>query len=245
MIIDALTRLHYGAPYLDAVIRSTEGLAERHWIVYTDVPNFPGSPTIPCPDTRDQLYEIATIAGGDRLRWIDHPAPGISVVLDDHPEIDALLELDSDEVLHQDLAYHVKRTLEAGTLTAKRYRLPMCHHWRSFHYVCHDTQWPIRLYLPHAPEDDVRFYDRLSPERYIHHFGYAIPQIYMNYKWMLSIHKDELRPEWEGDRYWQFPFILKDLHPVSYKFWNAESFADSDLPACLINHPYRYLQVIE
>lgn len=244
-MIDALTRLHYGSPYLDAVIRSTEGLAERHWVVYTDVPNFPGTPTIPCPDTREQLFEIATIAGGDRLRWIDHPAPGVSVVLNDHPEIGLLVEVDSDEVIHQDLAADIRRKYLAGELLYSRYRVPMCHHWRSFRHVCHDGQWPIRLYLPHAEHDEVGWYPRMNPERYFHHFGYTLPRVFMEYKWMLSIHRPELRPEWWAEIYDCWPERRKDVHPVSVGMWDVVEMADSELPACLITHPYRTMEVIE
>lgn len=245
MKIDALTRLHYGAPFLDAVIRSTEGLAEHHWIVYTETHNFPGNPTMPCPDTRDQLYEIARIAGGDRLRWLDHPAPGVGVVLGEHHEIDAMLELDGDEPIHQDLAADIRRKLESGELNHRRYRIPMCHHWRSFKYVCYDGQWPVRLYLPHAEVDDVAWYDRMVPERYIHHMGYVQPRAHMIYKWMLSIHKAELRPEWFTEIYDKFPERLTDLHPVSKDFWNAEPINMSELPACLITHPYRELEMVD
>jgi hypothetical protein len=245
MIIDALTRLHYGAPYLDAVIRSTEGLAERHWVVYAELHNFPGDPTTPCPDTREQLYEIARIAGGDRLRWVDHPAPGVDVVLREHPEIDALLELDSDEVCHQDLAADIKRRVEAGELTAKRYRVPMIHHWRSFRYGCTDGQWPIRLYLPKSERDEVAWYERMTPNRYIHHMGYAISRAHMEYKWMLSIHRQELRSEWFSEIYDKFPERLVDVHPVSKDMWNADPIDLGELPACLITHPYRFLEVVE
>lgn len=245
-MIDALTRLHYGAPYLDAVIRSTEGLAERHWVVYTDVHNFPGAPTIPCPDSRDQLYEIARIAGGERLRWVEDSNPGVNVVLSQHPEIGLLLELDSDEVLHQDLAAHIRVAWEAGELDHRQYRLPMVHHWRSFRYACSDGQWPVRLYLPYAPIEAVGWYERLDPPRYIHHFGYVQPRDHMRYKWMLSIHKSELRPEWFAEIYDGFPDRLTDLHPVSNNgFWNAEPFEDGLLPAALINHPYRCQEVVD
>ena len=243
--IHALTRFHYGTPYENAMIRSTEGLAERHWIVYTDKHNFPGNPTIPCPDTRETVYEIATQAANGRLGWIDHPAPAVSVVLSQHPEIDLLLELDSDEVIHQDLAADIKRRFEAGELDYTRYRLPCLHHWRSFHYGCTDGQWPIRVYVPHAPIDEVAFYPTMEPQRYVHHFGYVLPRIYMQYKWMLSIHKDEMRPEWFTEIYDRFPERMTDLHPVSHNFWDAKEIPDGDLPAVLINHPYRYLEVVE
>lgn len=243
--IHALTRLHYGAPYLDACIRSTEGLAEKHWVVYAERHNFPGNPTIPCPDTRDQLLEIAQRAGGDRLMWIDHPAPGVDVVLRDHPEIDLMIELDSDEIAHQDLAVDIKRRMESGDLMFQKYRLPFVHHWRSFRYACTDAQWPVRLYLQHAQVAETVFYPMPEPARYVHHFGYVLPRVYMDYKWMLSIHRPELRPEWFEEIYARFPERLTDLHPVSHELWNAQPFADGDLPAVLINHPYRYLEMVD
>lgn len=241
----ALTRLHYGVDYLDAVIRSTEGFAERHIVVYTDVPNFPGDPPMPCPDGREELYEIARIAGGERLLWLDHPEPGVNVGLAWYgAPVDMLLELDADEVLHQDLGAHILRRFAAGALDHRRYRLPMIHHWRSFHYACSDGQWPIRLYLPGAPRDDVAFYERTGT--YIHHFGYVRRMIDMRYKWELSLHKNELRAGWWETVWGGFPERLTDLHPVSNNgFWNAEPFADGDLPAALINHPYRYMEVVE
>lgn len=245
-MIGAITRLHYGAPYLDACIRSSEGFAEKHIVIYTEQPNFPGSPSMPCPDTREQLFQIARTAGGERLVWIDHPEPGVGIALDLYPQIRMAMELDSDEILHQDLGTDIKRRFEAGELTAKRYRLPMIHHWRAFRYGCTDGQWPVRLYLPYAERNDVDWYPHTEPKRYIHHMGYAIPRAHMEYKWMLSLHKNEMRPEWWGEIYDRFPERLTDLHPVSNNgFWNAEEIPDGELPAAFINHPYRYLEVVE
>lgn len=244
MTILALTRLHYGADYLDAVIRSSEPFAEKHVVVYTDKPNFPGEPSIPCPDTREQLYEIARIAGGERLHWIDDPHPGVSVAFQHYRDIEMLLELDADEVIHQDLCADILRSHADEKLTAKRYRLPFIHHWRTFRYGCTDGQWPVRLYVPNAEQDEIAWYPRTGT--YIHHFGYVRRAVDMQYKWDLSLHKSELRPEWWTDIWAAFPERLQDLHPVSNNgFWNAEPFEDGLLPAALVNHQYRYLEVVE
>jgi hypothetical protein len=246
MAILALTRLHYGADYLDAVIRSTEGFAEKHIVVYTETPNFPGSPSMPCPDTRDELLLIAHQAGGKRLQWIEGRIPAVAVAFDEYDDIDLLLELDADEVLHQDLGQHIIESYEHGLLTARRYRLPMIHHWRAFKHACTDGQWPIRLYVPKADRDEIDWYPRPSPNRYIHHFGYVRSDLDSRYKWELSLHKDEMRPEFWSEIWDKFPERLTDLHPVSNNgFWNAEEFPDGDLPAALINHPYRYLEMVK
>lgn len=242
MTILALTRLHYGADYLDAVIKSTEGFAEKHIVVYAEEHNFPGDPSMPCPDTRDQLYKIAQDAGGDRLVWIDDPQPAVAVAYRYYSDIDMLLELDADEVAHQDLLQHILQRWDDGKLGGKRWRLPMIHHWRSFRYGCTDGQWPIRLYVG-GMDDEIDWYERTGT--YIHHFGYARRDTDMQYKWELSIHKNELRPEWWGEVWAKFPERLTDLHPTNNNgFWNAEPFEDGLLPAALINHPYRYLEVI-
>lgn len=244
-MIVALTRLHYGADYLDAVIRSTEPIAAKHIILYTEHPSFGRDTDLPCPDSRDALKRIAEIAGGDRLHWIDNPAPGVAAALGLFRDIEMLLELDGDEVLHQDLAADILARYRAGELTAPRYRLPMIHHWRSFGYACSDGQWPTRLYLPGLPGEAIAWYPPTEPKRYIHHFGYARRTADMRYKWAVSLHGPEMRADWWPDIWEGFPERLADLHPVSDNgFWKAEPFPDSDLPAVLINHPYRDLAVI-
>lgn len=243
-MIVALTRLHYGADYLDAVIRSTEGFADLHIILYTERPNFGHLTDLPCPDSREELQQIAEIAGGDRLRWVDHPEPGVAAALARFQDVELLLELDGDEVIHQDLAADILTRYQAGDLTIPRYRLPMVHHWRSFGYTCTDGQWPVRLYVPGQPGDETDWYPNNG--RYIHHFGYARKLVDMRYKWAVSLHGPEMRPGWWEDIFTCFPERLEDLHPVSDNgFWKAEPFPDSGLPAVLISHPYRGLEVIE
>lgn len=242
-MIIAYTPLHYGSVYLDAVIRSTEGFAERHLIHYAHHPNFPGNPTMPNPDTRDQLLEIAHIAGGKRLHWTETVEPSLLMAIRENTEIEMALQLDSDEVIHASLAQDILRRYHAGELTHSMYYLPMVHFWRNFHTACRDGQWPKRLYIPNAPIDDVAWYP--DGTWFIEHFGYAIPRAHMQYKWMLSRHKEELRPEWWNDIYDKFPERLTDLHPVSIGMWNAEKFEDGMHAACLINHPLRYVDVID
>jgi hypothetical protein len=242
-MIVAFTPLHYGSPMLDAVIRSTEGFAEKHLVHYAHVPNFPGNPTMPNPDTREQLLDIAITAGGKRLHWTETHTPDLLMAMREHTDIEMMLQLDSDEIGHQGLLEDILRRYRNGELTHSMYYLPMRHFWRSFRWACKDSQWPRRLYIPNAPIDEPAYYP--DDTWYIEHFGYAVPRAHMIYKWQLSRHKEELRPEWWTEIYDKFPERMTDLHPVSIGMWNAEPFEDGMHAACLMSHPNRYLDVIE
>lgn len=246
MKVIAFTRLHYGADYLDAVIRSTEGFAEKHVILYTARPTFGTFTDMSNADSREGLLAIAQNAAWNRVDWVEGVPIQPETVVQRYPDADIVLELDGDEVIHQDLFTDILRRVEMGELTENRYRLPFLHHWRSFKYGCTDGQWPIRLYLPKNPYGTEVYYPRSEPQRYVHHFGYARDEASTRYKWEVSMHRSELRPEWWGEIWGGFPNRLNDVHPVCRDgFWNAGEIADGDLPAALINHPYRYLEVIK
>lgn len=244
-MILAVTRLHYGRGYLDAVLRSTEGFADRHLVTYTAVPSAGfGSTTLRCPDTRDELLLIAHKAAGKRLHWLEGKPISAMVAFDEFSDIDILLELDSDEVPHQDLLADIHARFDRGELTHKRYRMEMVHHWRSFRYICRDPQRQLRLHIPNAPIDADAIYPDIG--RYIHHFGFALSDEIVRYKWEISVHRSDLRPYWFSERWEKFPNVLNDLYPLDSDFqWDAESFPDSDLPAALINHPFRNVDVIK
>lgn len=245
-MIVAFTRLHYGQDFLDAVIRATEGYADKHVVIYTPFPSFGRQPSMPCPDSRADLYEIAKIAGKERLHWIEHPAPEGRLAFEAYPDADLFMECDADEIYAQQLAADIVRRFRAGELTERVYRLPFVHHWRSFHWACTDAQWPMRLYLPkNPPGKDAAWYPAEDRVHVISHFGYARKTQDMLYKLECSLHNSEFRPGWWEEKYCKFPTVLDDLHPVSIGLWNAEPYADGDLPAVLIGHALRSLEVIE
>jgi hypothetical protein len=245
MTILAITRLHYGSDYLASVIRSTEGFAEKHIVVYTPVPTFGYLTHLPNPDNRDQLLAIAWSAAGKRLHWIEGRIPAIPVAFDHYDDIDLLLELDADEVIQPQLAENIMRHYEAGDLTQKQYRLPMIHHWRSFDYACRNPGWPARLYVPKASGDESHYFPGGEEAGVIHHFGYARKRADMEYKAALSVHRPEWRSEWWEERYNAFPAVLNDVHPTCVDMWNAEPYDKSQMPAFMRNHPYYDLEVVE
>lgn len=243
-MIVAVTKLHYGKDFLAAAIRSSEGFADKHIVIYSDRPSTGFGPTDqPCPDTRDELLLIAHRTAGSRLQWVESHSSNVLLALDIIEDVDILLELDFDEVIHQDLCRDILDRYHHGELTHTRYRMPMLHHWRSFKYACRDPQWSGRMRVPKAPIDEPAYYP--SEANYIHHFGYARKTSDVEYKWLLSVHRAELKPDW-----WQtwhsFPSRLTNLYPLPSDFsWDAEPFPDSELPAALIGHPYRYMECIE
>ncbi len=244
MKIIAFTRLHYGADYLAEVIKSTEGFAERHIVLYTPVANFPGKTNLPCPDERQQLMDIARQAGGPRVEWVEGMPIGAQSAMEICPDADLLLELDGDEIIQPALFKDILRRYKAGELTNRHYRLPMLHHWRSFNYVCRDQLRPVRIYLPQIQENgDALYYPEGAG--YIHHFGYARNLVDTRYKLALSMHADEFRTGWWDEVFMDFPARKKDLHPVVVDIWNAEPYDRHSLPEFMHNHEYFDLEVIE
>jgi hypothetical protein len=243
--IKAITRLHYGADYLEQVIRSTEGFADKHIVVYTPVPTFGHYTHLPNPDTRDQLLDIAQRAAGKRLHWIEGRVPEIAVALDAYDNIDILLELDADEVIQPQLVRTILERYEAGLLTHRQYRLPMIHHWRSFSYACRNPGWPGRLYLPKVGGDSIEYFEGGEASGVIHHFGYCRRRADMEYKVQLSVHRPEWRAGWWENKYDAFPNDLADVHPCCVDMWNAEPYDKTQMPEIMRDHPYYNLEVVE
>jgi hypothetical protein len=243
-MIIAFTRLHYGLDYLSYVMRSVLPYVDKYVILYTPVASFGRVPAIPCPDSRDDLYHMASEAAGDKLDWREGLTVSAKVAMDLYPEADIALELDADEVIHPHLFECILEQGAQGQLTQHCYRLPFWHHWRSFRYACEDGSWPARLYLPKIEKTgDPVFLDNATGR--VHHFGYARKTSDMVYKWEASAHLSDFRPEW-WDRIWnKFPDRLMDLHPVSVDYWNAKQIARDILPTVMWEHTYRDMDVIE
>jgi hypothetical protein len=242
-MIVAFTRLHYGADYLGSVIASAIPFVDKFIILYTPVATFGRIPQMPCPESRAVLYDIATACAGDKLDWRDDLPISAATAIGLYPDTEIALELDADEVIHPALFECIITDYKAGTLDGYCYRLPFYHHWRSFRYVCDDSSWPARLYLPHHENRPAQFYAD-APAR-VHHFGYARREHDMRYKWEASAHNPDFRANWWGDIWEKFPERLTDLHPVSVDFWNAQDFDLAGLPPVLQGHPYRDMAVIE
>jgi hypothetical protein len=244
MKIIAFTRCHYGGDYLGDVLRSTEGFAEQHVVLYTPVPTFGHNTDLPCPDAGATLKVIAEETARGRLQWIENKPVNSQTVLELYPDADIILELDADEIVQPRLLDHITKSYEGGWLTERCYRLPMLHHWRSFDHVCRDQLRPVRLYLPqNIVNGDPHYYP--EGHGYIHHFGYARSVEDIRYKLAISMHSDEFRQGWWDEVFMRFPERLTDLHPVVHDIWTAVSYDKDLLPGTMHDHPYFDMEAIE
>lgn len=239
----AVSRVHYGVDYLPWVLRSTLPFVQAHLIIYTPTPTFGRYTDMPNPDSREALLAAARSVASDKVLWVEGVPVEVDTALEYFPNADIVLELDADEVIAPALFADIITRYERGELTARAYRLPFCHHWRSFGYICDDSGWPMRLYLPKNAPGDAAFYP--ASEHRIHHFGYCRRDADMRYKWETSVHIGELRPEWWTEIWARFPDRLSDVHPVIRDWWAAEPYDRALLPDVLCDHPYFELEKVE
>ncbi|MHC4271878.1 MAG: hypothetical protein ACYST2_06155, partial [Planctomycetota bacterium] len=89
------------------------------------------------------------------------------------------------------------------------------------------------------------------PKEYdVYHFGYAITNHVMQYKWKIHGHKNELRPDWFNDKWSRWP-PPDNCHPTNGRnengkpFWTPRLFDKLKLPVFMAEHPFFGLDKIE
>lgn len=243
MKIVCYSAILYGKDYLNHAIRSIIDDVEEYIVLYSPTGSHGHTTPVPCPDTREELYDIAYQAG-EKLRWFDgnwrHEGEQRDSIYEIVPDADVIVALDSDEVYGPGL---VRAAIEFGLKeNVRQIRIPMTHMWRSFHKgFTHDPAAPTRLFFPKVkdgastftPPDDMRLW----------HYGYSITPELMRYKWLIHGHLAEMRRDvdWLNDVYLanrQF-----DCHPVGSDYWLAVE--DIQPPDFMQDHPYAGLDLIE
>lgn len=246
----AYTALHYGSDYLDAAIRSVIDAVDEYHVLYTPIGSHGHRTQIPCPDTREELYEIARKAAGNKFNWRegvwDWEGQQRDAIHHLVPDADVVLVLDADEVWSEGLAEVAIRFTEQTS--GRGYRLPIRHYWRSFYRcVLHDPAFPTRAINAHNAGGDKTLADPNYPNMVIHHFGYAQRPEIVEYKQHTHGHKGEWRRDcdWFRDRF--MANAQHDCHPVGSEYWNPEPvdpFA-LGLPEWMRQHKYAGMEVIE
>lgn len=248
MKLIAYTPLLYGLDYLAHAIQSVIEHVDEYWVLYTKDGSYGARTDVPCPESRDILYETTRWAAGDKLRWYDGTWTGEG----DHrntiyklaPDADVIIALDADEIWHWQTIASVRLTAENGgnAMHSRWWRLPMIHYWRSFRRaVLHDPALPVRVYVPKAENNEVYMHG-VKP---INHLGYAQRSEIVRYKWLVHGHKNELRKDvdWFKDR-WDAN-AQQDCHPVGSIYWNPEPVNFTEyMPKFMITHPFASLEVI-
>jgi hypothetical protein len=247
MRIIGYTALHYGRDYFSHAIRSIIHDVDELWVLYTAQGSHGHRTSIPCPETRAELYAIAQQAAGDKLRWIDgswtHEGQQRDSIHQYAPDADVVVVLDSDEIWTPGLLPSV---IQWGLHShARNIRVPFRHYWRSLHRaILHDPAFPTRVIFPKRA-DGYETYNAppwiRDGEYVIHHFGYAQRPEIIQYKLLTHGHRGEFRRDcnWYTDI-----FMLNrqyDNHPVGSSYWNCE---DATPPEILQDHPYYGLKVI-
>lgn len=238
--ITGFCALHYGVPFLASSIRSVIDTVDKYVVVYSPIGSHGHYSSLPCPDSRDELFAIAQEAAGDKLIWFDgyfrHEGEQREKVLGLVPDADIIIVADSDEVYPADqLETLLNEAMQGEVRHYLAYEFPF---WRSFHRAI-----PARLCSPVRAINTRHTGGHQATDAYFAHFGYAQPTRYIEYKMTLHGHKADWRADWFTDK-WQTNAQV-DLHPTNHDFWFAEAVNPLDyLPAWMAEHPFFNLEVI-
>jgi hypothetical protein len=224
--------LMYGKEYLDACIRSMAPFVEVIHIFYVSEPSQGHAASVPCPESEQELYDIAK-ASSDKVEWhkcvFGNEGEHRNEIFKYTEGYDLVLTLDADEVIDPEC---VPAALYDAWNGDRRYYgiSGFWNFWRSFNEVCLDGFVPVRIINLH---NDSPFTGVIQCP--IFHFSCAQSEKIIRYKWEVSGHKDELRPNWINETLYSDKKI--DLHPVSINLWNATPFNRHVLPDILKQHP--------
>lgn len=249
MKIVGYTALRYGADYLGYAIRSIINHIDEYHVLYATKPSHGHPSDLPCPDTEEELHEIAWQAAGTKLHW--HRGDWVyegqqrDSILQYAPDADMIISCDSDEIFSETLINNiVNSSPDYVSIVPTRYaRLPFIHYWRSFNKcVLHDPAYPARVTYPKVASGEVTW-----PIQYgvVNHMGYATTPAIMAYKWQIHGHKDELRHDMN---WYQDVFMANrqtDTHPVGSEYWNTETVNPLHyMPYWMVDHPFYGMDVI-
>ena len=245
------TALLYGKDYLAWAIRSIIDHIDEYHIAYSPIGAHGHRTEIPCPETREELYAIASAAAGNKLHWHDgewaHEGLQRDSIHEYAPDADVIVVLDADEIWHSELIQWAVNPLDGtGETRGQRIRIGMIHYWRSFYRaVIHDPACPVRVIYPKIKPSEGCL-DSRHIKQVISHLGYAQRPEIVQYKQLTHGHRNEWRKDvdWFADKY--MANAQTDCHPVGSEYWNPERVDPLDyMPRWMMEHPYYHMQVIE
>jgi hypothetical protein len=254
MKVHSLTILHYGKDYLSYALRSIYHSVDQCHVFYTPTPSHGHSTNISPIETKEELMQAAyTYDPEKKIKWYDmlgvtHEGPQRDLALEtvQAAGADIVLVVDYDEIWPADtLAFFLSVVWENGT--ARNNLVNMIHFWRSFDWACRDDGWPVRIIdLRHSGGTNYL----PSEMGRVFHFGYAVTDRVMRYKWQIHGHKGELRPEWLSRKWQRWP-PPTNCHPTNGRnehgepFWAPKPFDKSRLPEFMRAHPFWGLERIK
>ncbi len=252
MKVHSLTILHYGADYLPYALRSVYNSVDQCHIFFTPTPSHGHQTNTPPIETKKELVQAAYAYDPDeKVRWYrmtdvtqEGPQRDLALQTVQAAGADLVVVVDCDEIWNADhLAFVLSVIWQKGTV--RNNLVNMIHFWRSFNWACYDEGWPVRVIdLRHSGGVE---YQPGAMGR-VYHFGYAIRDAVMRYKWQIHGHKNEFRENWLNEKWlnWIPDTPAWDCHPTNGKgFWNAEKFDKENLPEFMRAHPFYNLDKIE
>ncbi len=247
------TALLYGRDYLGWAIRSIIDHIDEYHVAYSPIGAHGHRTDTPCPETRAELYAIASAAAGSKLRWHDGEWPHEGAQRDSiheyAPDADAIIVCDSDEIYNEQLIEQITQYIPTAMYDWRSVRLPFIHFYRNFnHAVLHDPAYPVRLIFPKAEIGESTFSSDFWMKQVVNHMGYCQRSEIVRYKLKIHGHKNELRCD--ADEYTDGIYLDRnrwtDLHPVGSEYWNAERVDPLEfMPRWMQDHPFYHLQEIE
>lgn len=245
--IHAYVIAHYGRDYLGYALRSIIDHVDQAHVIYTPHPSHGHSANVPCPETKDDIFQAADIGSPKVRRYelsgirYEGPQRDYAVDLCKRAGAEMVLVVDCDEVWPAEV---LSRALSYARVEnkARSWLVNMTHLWRGFNHCCRDQGWPVRI-IDLRHKEGVAYIPKDFGD--IFHFGYAVTGKIMEYKWRIHGHKYELRPEWFETKWNTWP-PPPDCHPTNSEgFWNPEPFDKELLPPILREHPFWNLDKVE
>lgn len=241
MNVQSYTVIHYGADYIGSAIMGVYDNVDKVNVFYGSTPAHGTGTNIECPEQLKDIVEAV----------YSIPDPDNKIALYKTPSFrhegeqrdwavwqcvqfgaDLIVVLDYDEMwTPESLQRSIKHVWDAGSHTT--WLVNMTHMWRSFWWACKDEGWPVRLI-------DTRQLDvgpKYLQEAEVYHFGYAIKDVLMQYKWKIHGHINELRHDWFTQRWAAWP-PEADCHPTNKNFWTPEPFDAYKLPDYMHTHKW-------
>lgn len=236
--------LHYGGSYFRESLMSVIDVCDKFVILYSAKPSYGHGTTVECPETEQELLDIALEVCGDKLIWHNHQfgneGEHRGYIHTWAKDFSLILAVDSDEIFHTE---ELKKALKTAYEGDKRYygigrnedgSGGYYNLWRSFNFACQDGFTPVRITnLKNESGEGV-------VNCTIYHFSCAQSEEIMRYKLLIHGHKDEIRPDWFEKVYlaWtpETPATPDGLHLVAKGLWQATAFSKETLPEYLKSH---------
>lgn len=251
--VSSYTVLHYGQDYLPYSIKSILDNVQSINIVYTPKPSHGHKTNVQCPENEQDLKDSLrtfNLINQSKIHWFSYPQES-PYLFEGQNRNDALqlasmnsdivLVVDYDEVWHADVLTKVIDYVWQQN-SARDWLINFTSLWRSFNWVVKDELRPVRL-IDLRHKDGMGYVPKELGE--IYHFGYAIRDKIMRYKWQIHGHKAELRKDWLETKWNAWP-PADDCHPTNEKnFWMPEQFDKNLLPDIMRFHPFFGLEKIE